>query len=27
VIDDPLVFKLGARLTVADGQPLHAGEF
>jgi UPF0755 protein len=27
VIDNPLVFKLGARLTVADGQPLHAGEF
>jgi UPF0755 protein len=27
VIGDPLVFKLGARLTVADGQPLHAGEF
>jgi UPF0755 protein len=27
IIDDPLVFKLGARLTVADGQPLHAGEF
>ena len=27
VIDDPFVFKLGARLTVADGQPLHAGEF
>jgi UPF0755 protein len=27
VISDPLVFKLGARLTVADGQPLHAGEF
>jgi UPF0755 protein len=26
VIDDPLVFKLGARLTVADGQLLHAGE-
>ena len=27
VIDNPLVFKLGGRLTVADGQPLHAGEF
>ena len=27
VIDDPLVFKLGARLMVAEGQPLHAGEF
>jgi UPF0755 protein len=27
VIDNPLIFKLGARLTVADGQPLHAGEF
>jgi UPF0755 protein len=26
VIDDPLIFKLGARLT-AEGQPLHAGEF
>ena len=27
VIDNPLVFKLGARFIVADGQPLHAGEF